>query len=406
VTARTADLVVVGAGVMGTWTALRALEDGRDTLLVDAFGPGDARATSNEASRLSRAGHGTDEWYTRSSRLAREDWIALGEEADEPLFIQTGVAWLAHRDDGFEAASEATLTNLRIPVERLAPEESRRRWPALASDELAFVVHEPEAGVLRAARGVAATVGAFARRGGRQRVARLRPGRTEGSRLLDVVDESGQRLAADAFVFAAGPWLPRLFPELLGSLIAVTKQDVLYLGVASDRATYESPLFPAWIDYDRAFYGTPALDGRGPKVAPDAYGRAFDPDTEDRLVDADSVDRARAFLAGRFPALAARPVVETRVCQYESTPDTHFLIDRHPDLENVWLVGGGSGHGFKHGPQIGRHVVELLNGRPFGPEDGRFSVRRAAPGGPPLRSGESTPRPMPSTTTGPTPSRP
>src|SRR6185369_3354990 len=218
--------------VMGAWTGLRAVEDGRDTLLVDAFGPGDARATSNEASRLSRASHGTDEWYTRFSRLARQDWIALGEETNEPLFIPTGVAWLAHREDGFESASEATLVRLGIPVERVAPAEAGRRWPAMATDDLAFVVHEPEAGVLRAARGVAATVGAFARRGGHDLVARVQPGRVAGSRLLDVVGDGGERIAADAFVFAAGPWLPRLFPELLGDLIAVTKQDVLYFGRA------------------------------------------------------------------------------------------------------------------------------------------------------------------------------
>jgi len=393
-TARTADLVVVGAGVMGAWTALRALEDGRDTLLVDAFGPGDPRATSSEASRLSRASHGTDEWYTRSSRLAREDWIALGEETNEPLFVQTGVAWLAHREGGFETASQATLTRLGIPVERLEPEEAGRRWPALATDDLAFVVHEPEAGVLRAARGVAATVGAFARRGGRDLVARVRPGRIEGSRLVDLVDEGGKRLSADAFVFAAGPWLPRLFPELLGNLIAVTKQDVLYFGRASTGPRFEAPQFPAWIDYDRAFYGTPALDGHGPKVAPDDYGRAFDPDSEDRLVDPESVGRTREFLATRFPDLATQPVIETRVCQYESTLDTHFVIDRHPDLGNVWLVGGGSGHGFKHGPQIGRHVVELLNGRRFGPDDDRFSLHRSPATGPALRSGGSTPRPL------------
>ncbi|MEZ0240161.1 MAG: FAD-dependent oxidoreductase, partial [Chloroflexota bacterium] len=157
-TARTADLVVVGGGVMGAWTALRAVEDGRETLLVDAFGSGDARATSNDASRLSRASHGTDAWYTRSSRLAREAWLALGEEAHEQLFIQTGVAWFAHRHDGFEAASLVTLSGEDIPVERLAPDEACRRWPALITDDLAFVVHEPEAGVLLAARAVAAAV--------------------------------------------------------------------------------------------------------------------------------------------------------------------------------------------------------------------------------------------------------
>lgn len=380
---------------MGAWTALRAVEAGRETILVDAFGSGDARATSSDASRLSRASHGTDAWYTRSSRLGREAWLALGEEAHERLFIQTGVAWFAHREEGFEAASLATLSSEGIPVERLAPEEARRRWPALVTDDLAFVVHEPEAGVLLAAKGVAATVAAFQRRGGQQVVAHVRPGRTAGSRLLDVVDDAGNRLAAAEFVFAAGPWLPQLFPDQLGHLIAVTKQDVLYFGPAPDDAGFEAGRLPAWVDYDRAFYGAPALDGHGPKAAPDAYGRAFDPNAEDRLVDRESIDRTRAYLRTRLPSLADRPIVESRVCQYESTPDTHFVIDRHPELENVWLVGGGSGHGFKHGPQIGGLVLELLNGRQAGPDDGRFSLRRSASVGGGLRSGASTPRPTP-----------
>ncbi|HTC85312.1 MAG TPA: FAD-dependent oxidoreductase, partial [Candidatus Acidoferrum sp.] len=131
-----------------------------------------------------------------------------------------------------------------------------------------------------------------------------------------------------------------------------------------------------FVDYDEAFYGIPAVDGRGFKAAPDRYGPVFDPSAGDRLVDPESVRLTRRFLRRRFPALADQPIVETRVCQYETTPDTHFLIDRHPDFDNVWLVGGGSGHGFKHGPVIGEYVVSRLDGAGVGPGEERFALDR------------------------------
>jgi sarcosine oxidase len=394
---RPADLVVIGAGVMGLWTALRALESGRRVTIVDAFGPGDARATSSDETRISRASHGGDVFYTGWSRSALEAWIALGEEAGEATFVRTGVSWFAHRNDGFEASSEHTLRELGIPVERLSPAEVGRRWPTIATADLAFALFEPEAGVLRARAGIRAAARLFERRGGSIRIDRVRPGSTDGKRLLDVVTDAGERIAADSFVFAAGPWLPRLFPGLLGDLIAVTKQDVIHLGPAAGDRRFEADRFPAWIDYDEAIYGIPGIDGHGPKIPPDAYGRPFDPDTVDRMVDDTSVRTVRDYLARRIPDLAERPVTETRVCQYESTPDTHFVIDRHPELDNAWLVGGGSGHAFKHGPEIGRYVAGLLgDAKPANaPPDDRFALGRdrGSPAG--LRAGSESPRPRP-----------
>jgi glycine/D-amino acid oxidase-like deaminating enzyme len=101
----------------------------------------------------------------------------------------------------------------------------------------------------------------------------------------------------------------------------------------------------------------PDLENRGFKLAFDRHGEAIDPDTAERNLTKDSLELARAFLARRFPALAGAPLVEARVCQYENTSNGDFLIDRHPDFDNVWLVGGGSGHGFKHGPALGEYVA-------------------------------------------------
>ncbi|HJW23083.1 MAG TPA: FAD-dependent oxidoreductase [Candidatus Limnocylindrales bacterium] len=369
------DLVVVGAGVLGTWTALRASERGRSTVLLDAFGPGDIRATSGDESRIIRSSHGADDLLPRWSRESRRAWIALGEESGSPIFEPCGVAWFARRANGFEAESEATLRALAIPTTRLTPAEAADRWP-IRADDLAFVLHEPEAGALRARDGVRVAAEAFRRRGGDIRLARVRPGRVRSRRLLEVVADDGRRIPADAFVFAAGPWLATLFPAIVGPMLSVTRQDVVYIGPPAADPRWTSAEHPAWIDFDGSFYGIPSIGGRGFKIAPDFYGPPVDPDAVDRVVEPDSIATVRAYLARRFPDLAAEPVVETRVCQYETTLDTHWLIDRHPEWENAWLVGGGSGHAFKHGPRIGSYVIDRLDGAADAAVDDRFSLAR------------------------------
>ena len=381
------DVVVIGAGVMGAWAALRSQRQGWRTTLLDAYGAGHSRATSGDESRIIRSSHGSDPLYSRWSREAREAWIDLGELRGEPYFVPAGALWFAHATEGFEADSEATLRRLGIPVERLSPDEVTARWPQVASDDLAFAVFEPEAGLLMARRGVGAAARQFETEGGRFELASVGPGQRDGRRLHDVVAPDGRRYAADQFVFAAGPWLPRLFPEAVGDLIRVTKQDVIFIGPPAGDGRFAPDRLPCWVDYAAAFYGMPAIDGRGLKLAPDRYGPVFDPSHGERIVDPESVRLARRYLARRFPELIDAPVVETRVCQYETTPDTHFVIDRHPGFDNVWLVGGGSGHGFKHGPMIGRHVIARLAGTPLGEGEDRFGLGHVRAPKPGMRTG-------------------
>jgi monomeric sarcosine oxidase len=380
------DVVVVGAGVMGAWTALQARRLGRSTVLLDAFGAGHSRATSGDETRIIRSSHGPDPFYSRWSREARLAWIDLGEAAGEKLFVQAGALWFAHDPNGFEAASEATLRNLGIPVERLGPAAVSARWPQFALDDVEFVVFEPEAGLIKARRAVMAAVRELQAEGGTFQLGAAKPGRRKGRRLIDVETDGG-RVAGDMFVFAAGPWLPRLFPEVLGDVIRVTKQDVMFIGTPEGDPRYDAERMPCWVDYAASFYGIPAVEGRGMKLAPDRYGPVFDPSNGERIVDPESVRLARRYLGRRFPGLTHAPVVETRVCQYETTLDTQFVIDRHPDFDNVWLVGGGSGHGFKHGPMIGRYVADRLAGVTDGVEEARFGLRHERLPNPNLRTG-------------------
>jgi glycine/D-amino acid oxidase-like deaminating enzyme len=383
----TSDVVVVGAGTMGAWTALRARRAGWSTTLIDAFGAGHPRASSGDETRICRSAHGADAFYARWSREARRAWIDFGAEVGESLYVECGMLWFAHRDDGFEGHSISALTSIGVPIERVEPDDIERRWPAIAARDLAFAAFEPEAGLLMARRGVAAVARRFTTEGGRFELADVRPGAVDGRHLVDVVASDGTRHSGGTFVFAAGPWLPSLFPELLGSRIKVTKADVVFFGPPPGDGRFAAEWFPCWVDSEADYWGLPSVDGRGVKMAPDRTGPTFDPTDGERLVDPESVRLARAYAARRFPGLAGAPVVETRVCQYEETPDTHFIIDRHPDFDNVWIVGGGSGHGFKHGPVIGSYVVSRMAGAPVGPEEDRFSVTRPRSGGRNLRLG-------------------
>jgi glycine/D-amino acid oxidase-like deaminating enzyme len=176
---------------------------------------------------------------------------------------------------------------------------------------------------------------------------------------------SGKTIFAKQFVFACGPWLPKIFPALLDQLIHVTRQEVFFFAAPARAASgygFGPESMPAWIDFTDLVYGIPNIDQRGYKVALDAHGPQFDPDTGDRMASVAGLAAVRSYLARRMPSLAHAAVTETRVCQYENTSNGDFLIDRHPAFDNVWLVGGGSGHGFKHGPAVGEHVAALISG--------------------------------------------
>jgi len=368
------DVVVIGAGVFGSWTSLLARRAGWSVTLVDAYGIGHPRATSGDETRIIRSGHGADAFYTASSRRSREAWIELGEEAGERIFVEAGALWFSHRDDGFVGQSIPTFEAVAVPYERLTAAEVTARWSQIALDEAGWALYEPEGGLLMARRGVMAAGRLYARAGGRFELAAVWPGANDGRRLLDVVSQDGSRIAGGEFVFACGPWLPRLFPEYLGPLIRVTKQDTIYFGPPGGDGRFAAEWMPCWVDYDASYYGIPGVDGRGPKIASDRYGPVFDPSSGERIVDPDSVRLARRVIGRLFPALVDAPVVETRVCQYETTPDTNFVLDRHPGFDNVWLVGGGSGHGFKHGPVIGELVASRLAGDPAGEGEERFGL--------------------------------
>jgi glycine/D-amino acid oxidase-like deaminating enzyme len=343
-------VAIIGAGTFGASLAWRLARAGEDVVLVDQFAPGDARATSGGETRLIRASHGPDADYTASARGARTLWRELEAETGADLMVECGMAWFAHREGGWETASERTLAAQRIPVERLDPDAAAQRFPSLGTDDLEFVLWEPEAGVLRAQRAVRALAEAAVAHGAQVVRSRARP---EGgvARLAD-----GTALEGDAVVWACGGWLRDLFPAHVR--LRVTCQELLFLRGGPEWA---APAVPGWVDYDRAMYGTGDVDGIGAKMALDLEGPPLDPDAP-LPAGGDTEPAVREYVAQRFPALAEAPLAEVRTCRYELSADSHFIAAPHPEQPGVWLLGGGSGHGFKHGPAMAEGVIAALRG--------------------------------------------
>jgi sarcosine oxidase len=356
---RSYDVAVIGAGAFGAWTAYHLAHAGKRVALVDAYGPGNTRSSSGGETRVIRCGYGASEIYTRWAARSLEQWKALFGASSPPLFHQTGVLYLASPKSGETDASLITLARAGIPHERIDRADLARRFPQFDFGRVKWAIFEPGSGVLLARRSVQLVVEAARAKGVEYidgRVDRLNESKSGALTHVDL--GNGRSVGAGGFVFACGAWLPKLFPKLLGTRIFPTRQEVFYVGPPPGDVPFTAPAMPTWIDFGEEIYGIPDIERRGVKLAPDRHGRAFDPDKGERIASAAGARTVRRYIARRFPALARQPFVASEVCQYENTSNGDFLIDRHPRNANAWLVGGGSGHGFKHGPVVGQYVAE------------------------------------------------
>lgn len=375
--------MVVGAGAFGGWTALWLVRRGARVTLVDARGPGNIQASSGGETRVTRAVYGTNAPATRlairSMDLWKEEQSRLGVE----LYRERGVVWLTTTaDESYLAAALPLLREAGRPFEEMTPAAAAKRWPAMSFDDARRVVFEPMAGYLLARRASETVARQVEAEGGVVRHAEVLPpalhderpaaGAAGHERLDAVTLGDGVRLEADAFVFALGPWLGRFFPGIVGDRVRPTRQELFTFVTPPGDARFHDDALPTWADLGETLrYGIPgpkpeagagAGGTRGMKFGDDARGPLFDPTHGDRTPSVEGERSARAYLAHRFPSLKNPPLQSAQVCQYENSPDNQYLIDRHPHATNVYIAGGGSGHGFKNGPAIGELVKALVLG--------------------------------------------
>src|ERR1700733_1834198 len=369
-------IAVVGAGAFGGWTALHLLEHGARVTLVDAWGPGNSRSSSGGETRIMRGTYGPDQPYTELAARALKLWQKYERRWKRTFLHRSGVLWMVSgRDEAFERGSIEMLKDARIKFEELSVAKMKKRWPQINFDDIRWGIFEPECGYLEARASCQAVVEAFVAQGGEYRQTEVSPDGLETSPLRSAKLSDKSKLKADIYVFACGPWLGKLFPQTIGNLIRPTKQDIFFFGTPAGDALFTDAKLPVWADHrDRFIYGIPGNDRRGFKVADDTRGPAFDPTSGERIISEETLRTVREYVAFRFPALKDAPLIESPVCQYEQTPDGNLIIDRHPRLDNVWLLGGGSGHGFKHGPAVGEMMAELTLGECE--SDGRWRLSR------------------------------
>jgi glycine/D-amino acid oxidase-like deaminating enzyme len=356
-------ILVVGAGVFGSWTALMLLRKGYKVTLADSWGPGNSLSSSGGETRLIRAVYGENEKYFDMTVRAFDEWRRLEEHTGQKVLEQTGVAWFFNEQSESIARSIADiLDNRSWAYDLVEYEKITELYPVVNPEGLSGILVEKNAGYLRARFACQVVVELFIKEGGKFDLAEVIPGKIKNEKMVSVT-ENARETNYDLYIFAAGPWLPALFPGMMASHLEITRQEVYYF-VAPGNKSGDFAALPPWIEWDPElfYYGLHSGDFRGFKLACDKRGVICDPATMNRVPGNDLVERSRKYLSQRFPDLADAPLIESRVCQYSNTIDGNFIIDRHPEAQNVWIAGGGSGHGFKHGPEVGRIIAGIIAG--------------------------------------------
>lgn len=373
-------IAVVGAGAFGGWTAMELLRRGAAVTLIDAWGPGNSRASSGGETRVIRSVYGPDRVYVEMVSRSFQLWRDAEHRWQRRLYKRTGALWMFQDDDLYLRQSRPLLDELKIPLEELSLSETRRRWPQIDWNGIRKAYFEPESGFLSARRACRLLVKNFVDEGGIYRRSAVRPGDIRSGKMGALRLSDGSSLPADRYVFACGPWLGRLFPQVIGDAIQPTRQEVFYFGTPFGSEVFSEKGLPIWIDFgEKVYYGIPGAGHRGFKVADDTRGAPFDPTSGDRTPSRLGTENARRFLARRFPGMARAPLLEARVCQYANSPDGDLIADRHPEASNSWILGGGSGHGFKLSPALGEHAAKRI--LEDAPAIERFSISRQAGSG-------------------------
>ncbi|GAB3886771.1 NAD(P)/FAD-dependent oxidoreductase [Spirosoma agri] len=362
------NVIVVGAGAFGGWTALHLLRQGYTVTLIDQFGAGNSQASSGGETRLIRAYY-KDPIYVDMAMRAMNLWKENEPRMGQKLLHQNGLLLFNYPSSKAESDSAVAIyKKAGLPLEKVSLADAVKRWPQIGTDGLDHVMYDPTAGYLDARKGCQAVCNLFVKEGGTVLQKQVKQASMKGGKATSVSLTDGSVLEADQFVFACGPWLVRLFPELTKKL-KVTRALCFFFASPSGQADLVENKLPTWMDRDmdgpfRSF-GVPGSDFRGFKVGltPPDNNVTDRFDTYHRYAKPEELELALNVLAKRFPKMVGQPLIEQRVCQYTSTPDTDFILDTHPEADNLWVMGGDSGHGYKQGASFGEMAAQSIDGK-------------------------------------------
>ncbi len=357
------SLVIVGAGVFGLTAALELKARGWRVTVLDPGPIPTPTAASTDISKVVRMDYGADELWTEMGRRSLPRWREWNRRSGATLFHEDGFLVLTRapmRPGGFEFESFQLLSRQGERLERLDSAALAHRFPAWAAERYLDGYLNPQGGWAESGK-VVTWLALEARREGVLLVENCAFAEflESGSRVVGVRAQDGREFRADLTLLAAGAWTPTLLPEL-NDVMWATGQPVLHFRVANP-SEWQAPHFPVWAaDIGRTgWYGFPALADGTLKVANHGPGRRVHPD-EPREVSPDDEPRFRAFLRETFPALAAAPLIGTRLCLYCDTFDGNFWLDHHPQRPGLFVAAGDSGHAFKFAPVLGDLIADAV----------------------------------------------
>jgi sarcosine oxidase len=371
------EVIVVGLGAMGSAVCRELAARGVAVTGIDRHHPPHVHGSTHGDTRITRLATSEGPHYTPLVLRSHALWRRLEEQTDTELLHQVGALMVSTAGSLFMTTVQSVAQQFSIAHEMLDTAQLRDRFPMFAVEDGVVGYLEPEGGYVRPEAAVAAQLAAAQQDGATLRLGATVTGWDASADGVTVTLADGQTIAGEQLVLCAGPWLPQLLGEEIGAPFSIHRQISYWFQIDCG---YE-PLsrMPAWI-YDfaageerpgavhqRAFYGFPALDGAegGLKLGMEQYELHHVPDdSQHPASEADAQALHREVLRDRFPWLGPR-AVRSVSCLYTCTPDSHFVIDRHPAHDAVTVVSPCSGHGFKHSAAIGEAVAQRIAGEPL-----------------------------------------
>ena len=366
------SVTVVGAGAWGSWTAYFLQLGGYSVTLVDRWGAGNSNSGSGGETRIIRTVYGGDELYTQMAHRSLELWHKYLPFWNAELYHETGSLWLSREENDYVTGSKIPMEKLGYPLDRLEVEEAKQRYPHVNFKGINAVYFEPTCGYLEARNACRKVAEEFQKLGGTYLNDKVE--KVNASNEIDSLTSSnGNTLKSDFYIFACGPWIGKLFPELKQH-IYISRQEVYFF---QDELLRQGTQLPMWLEFrddGDMYFGVPDHFNRGFKISFDSRDISFDPEHEDRTITPHLLDKMRAYIGLRFPSLEGAKLVESRVCPYENSLDGDYIMDYIPNAQNGIVLGGTSGHGFKMAPAIGEMVLNFIHEGTALPE--RFGLDR------------------------------
>ena len=368
-----ADVCIVGGGVMGAATAYaicRMTE--QKIILLDRYGLGNEYCSSNDVNRVFRYAYGNDSYYTKMAIESLELWREIEKESRQELLIPTGLLMLEGEDqhaNEFNESSFDTLTKLGLGAKLYDEPELKKHFPQFRTRRGFF---DPHGGVLLAAKSLETMASQARAKGARILEKHVTAFRDNSG--LEIETSEGQTIRAQKLVVTVGPWSNGFLKNGLTG-ITPTRQQVVYLRPPGDIEKFRPTSCPVF--FTDHHYGLPAAGIDGVKISNKELIDPVDPEAASRLVDREQIEQCRTACRSFIPDLADGEVVKSKVCLYDMTSNSDFVVDRDPEDSDIVYGYGFSGHGFKFAPLVGKLLAELALDRKPSFDLTRFSSRNS-----------------------------